>query len=312
MTQLELSMDKVRGCLVQFTKRAKAIVEKGLNKGEANVTNFLVNPLLHCLEWDTTNPEYVLPQYPIRMGTATKFVDYSLLSDGKPVCLIEIKDKALTEDDVGQLLSYCNSKRVIWGILTNGVEVWFYDTSLRGAEKLVFKTDILEDSKKMLETIPYLCRSHLCSSDPSAAFRQMNLKRRTITIVKGEGKALIQKVTEWLKDKLGVDSIPEDIVKEAARQVFGFPSREASELRVVVRPTELIVTTAGDWRHNPQLGRGVFEYKRDPSKRIDVSKPGRQVEEKLTQLGLKCSTTGAFGGFYYDLRRRADLIKRQY
>ena len=302
-------MDKVTDCLVRFAKRAKEIGEKGLNEGEANVTNFLVNPLLYCLEWDTTNPEYIRPQYPIRMGTATKFVDYALLSDGKPVCLIEVKDKALTEDDVGQLLSYCNAERVMWALLTNGVQIWFYNTSISEVDKSsVFKIDVLADSKKMLEIIPYLRRSHLCSPDAPTTFQQIRLRGMAIAVAKREAKTLTHQITEWLKNQVGVDSIPEDVIKEAVRQVFDFPSPETPELGREI--TKLIVTTAGDWQHNPQLGKGVFEYKRDPVKRIDLSKSGPEVERQLKQLGLKCSTPTAIGGFHYDLRKRAGLIRR--
>jgi len=303
---------EVDRCLFEFVKRAKEIVEKGLNKGEANVTNFLVNPLLHCLGWDTTNPEYIRPQYPIRMGTATKFADYALLSDGKPVCLIEVKDGDLTEDDVGQLLSYCNAESVMWGLLTNGVEVWFYDASERETEKsLIFKINILEDSEKRREIISYLRRSHLCSPEAPKNLRQVGLRRRAIVVAKSEAKTLIQQITEWFKDQLDVDSIPQDAVKEAIRQVFGFPPPQGPKPSEEIKPpAEPIVTTARDWKYAPHLGKGVFLYKGNQNMPLDVSKRGPEVETQLKNLGLRCSSPSAFGAFYYTLRRRANLIRR--
>ena len=44
---------------------------------------------------------------------------------------------------------------------------------------------------------------------------------------------------------------------------------------------------------------------------FDVSLPGPDVERQLEKLGLRLSTKGAFGGFYYSLRREAGLIKEE-
>lgn len=72
-----------------------------------------------------------------------------------------------------------------------------------------------------------------------------------------------------------------------------------------------ITVVASDWEYRRDLGEGVFELKADLTKRIDVSSSGHDVERQLEKLGLRLSSKTAFGGFYYNLRREAGLIRRR-
>lgn len=61
--------------------------------------------------------------------------------------------------------------------------------------------------------------------------------------------------------------------------------------------------TAGMFKH---IGGGIFVLKTDESVRLDLNKSSREVEATLKKHGLG---TENLGGFYYQLRTKAGLIR---
>ena len=58
-----------------------------LSQNEMLTRYVLIDPLLRELGWNTEDPEQVLPEY----NSGSGYADYALLSDGKPIILIEAK-----------------------------------------------------------------------------------------------------------------------------------------------------------------------------------------------------------------------------
>lgn len=92
------------------------------NMDEQNTKTKIIEPLLEVLGWD---PMFDMElEYPIKVGSGTKKVDYVLMKD-TPAVFIETKAKykSLKDTDLDQLRSYMKLAGVRWGILTNGKEL---------------------------------------------------------------------------------------------------------------------------------------------------------------------------------------------
>lgn len=105
-------------------------------KGEEATKQALILPIISSLGFDIWNPMEVIPEYAadfaIKKAGQKEKVDYAVIIDGSPRIFIEAKPSDLSlEDQCGQLARYFNScQTVTLGILTNGVEWWFYSDTL--------------------------------------------------------------------------------------------------------------------------------------------------------------------------------------
>lgn len=74
-------------------------------------------------------PDEVIAEYSCDFGTKKgEKVDFAIMKEGDPIILIEAKhcDKVLDERFASQLSRYFNQTDVKLGILTNGIQYWFY------------------------------------------------------------------------------------------------------------------------------------------------------------------------------------------
>ena len=92
---------------------------------EALTRYALINPMLRELGWDTSDPNMVIPEYSSGDGRA----DYALLSDGKPVVMVEAKklDESL-QSAVGQGIQYCLMQGTGYFLVTDGRRWEVYET----------------------------------------------------------------------------------------------------------------------------------------------------------------------------------------
>lgn len=103
----------------------------------------LIMPFLAALGYNVFDPTEVLPEFTCDIGTKKgEKIDYAILSDGKPIILIECKhwQQDLNLHD-NQLLRYFNVSSAKFGVLTNGIVYRFY-------------TDLEEPNK--MDEIPFL------------------------------------------------------------------------------------------------------------------------------------------------------------
>ncbi len=97
---------------------------------EEATKNALVLPFINALGYDIFNPTEVLPEYTADVGIKKgEKVDYAILQDRVPIMLFECKWSGadLGKAHMSQLYRYFTVvPEVRFGILTNGVEYWFY------------------------------------------------------------------------------------------------------------------------------------------------------------------------------------------
>ena len=132
------------------------------SRNETAVRDQLINPILHALGWDVTDPDIVLPNEPGKDG---KVPDYSLMKNKQIKLIVEGKHIGvdLRQDRViGQLGSYCHSRSIDFGLLTNGVEWLLFKTFERNiAERIVWHIDIRQNTEKAIERLALLFQNNI-------------------------------------------------------------------------------------------------------------------------------------------------------
>lgn len=122
---------------------------------EAVTEEAIINPILKCMGWDTSNPCEVRREYSI----SHKKVDYALRKGKHNKMFIEVKNfnSDLNSDNQDQIINYCLMENVELGLLTNGKQWVFYHfnsgyNSL-AEPKQVYKIDFCKDKEDRIREI---------------------------------------------------------------------------------------------------------------------------------------------------------------
>ena len=97
-----------------------------LSQSEALTRYALIDPLLRELGWDTSDPTMVIPEYRSGAGRA----DYALISDGRPVMMVEAKKlgESLHDTARSQGIQYCIEQGTRFFSVTDGRQWEIYET----------------------------------------------------------------------------------------------------------------------------------------------------------------------------------------
>ena len=109
-----------------FVKRIQSILNN-IRTEEATKTS-IVMPLFQIMGFDVFNPLEFCPEYTADVGTKKgEKVDYSIMINGEPVILIEVKSiNEPLEKHSSQLFRYFVVSKSRFAILTNGIQYKFY------------------------------------------------------------------------------------------------------------------------------------------------------------------------------------------
>lgn len=110
---------------------------------EADTKANFIEPILGSLGWAGIG--VVVREYYVK--NSQEFIDYVMSDKGRPLLAIEAKalQADLSEKAAAQLVQYCVVEGIEWAALTNGRELRFFNTYLKGdlAAKLVLRLDLL-------------------------------------------------------------------------------------------------------------------------------------------------------------------------
>ena len=309
--------EEINDALREYAERVQGYKDKLDEWNEDEVKGYLIEPFLKALRWDPTKPNLVRRQYPVTMGSETKRVDYALMSEDDPICVVEAKAGEIDVDASRQALSYAHNLDVPWAIATNGQRlclygVEFYKKSENIMNALVMDITISPDSiDASIDSLKYLANGTLGSEEVYDVFKNFNERLSLLVFLQDKKDALIKVIAKWVEERWGKGSVDEVLLYASLESVFGRIERIEPKPGKGLPPSTGSIVVASDWKYRRDLGKGIFELNTDSSKRIDISQPGPDVERQLEKLGLRVSTKSAFGGFYYNLRREAGLIKRR-
>lgn len=131
-------LDDLVACIELLKERMRSH-NPALRENETRTRMALIDPLLHALGWDVSDPGVVTPEYKVSDGWA----DYALLRpEGQPAATVEAKKlgEALVPHRM-QMLNYANMSGIGYAGLTDGNHWELYD---------VFKQAQLEE-RRILE-----------------------------------------------------------------------------------------------------------------------------------------------------------------
>jgi predicted type IV restriction endonuclease len=308
--------EEINESLIRYAERVDSFREQFQKWSEVEVKKYLIEPFLTALLWDPTDPNFVRHEFPVTVGSETKKIDYALMSGDAPICVVEAKAGELGENDAKQALSYARILSVPWTLVTNGERVCLYGIEFYSAEKvmnaLIMDIEISSETIEVsLETLKYLANGTLDSEEVDNIFKIFNGRRALLTFLQSNKDTLVKIVAKWIEEHWDKGQVDDASLLSSLEKVFGRVER-IEERPAKIQPfTSFAETVAGDWKYKPDRGKGVFELKTDPTKQIDVLLSGPDVERQLEKLSLRLRTKKAFGGFYYNLRREAGLIKRR-
>lgn len=117
---------------MDFTK-LDSLINKIIATRE-NITNeeqtkmAFIAPFLNLLGYDVFDPSIVVPEFTADIGTKKgEKVDYAIMSNGKPLILIEAKSiQENLDNHNNQLVRYFNVTDAKFAVLTNGIEYRFF------------------------------------------------------------------------------------------------------------------------------------------------------------------------------------------
>jgi hypothetical protein len=289
---------------------------------EVDVKRYLIEPLLSALLWDPANPRFVRHEFPVTMGSGTRSADYALMSGSNPVCIVEAKSEKPEETAAKQVLSYARVLNVPWALVTDGRTLRLYGSEFYKGENvtnaMIMDVRIsLDNLDAAIKSLRYLTRGTLDSKEVYDAFKKFNARLALVGFLQSNKGNLIKVITKWVEENWAKGPVDVEDLSASLDTIFSSAERIAQKAQVAMpaaAPTPrgtLRTTVAGDWNYRPDLGQGIFELKTDSERHIDVSMSGPDVEHQLIKLGLRVSSTSAFGGFYYMLRRQAGLIRNR-
>lgn len=237
-------------------------------KTEEATKTALVMPFIKALGYDVFDPAEVVPEFSADVGTKQgEKVDYAIISDGKPIMLLECKHVTVTLEhlQINQLLRYFHATDARIGILTNGRVYKFF-------------SDIKEPNK--MDSEPFL-EVDLRSLDDRAVIELKRFAKQSFDINAISDAATNLKHIATMKQRLSqqLKSPDEGFVKwiaghvyagkwtQSAREEFAELSRQAfNELiddRINSAPeightdSPSVVTTEIEPYGNGELGPGV-------------------------------------------------------
>ena len=124
-------LDSLLELVEKLRKRIDAHSD-ALTKSEALTRYALIDPMLRELGWDTEDPTMVRPEYPLRpeYSQGTRFADYALLADGKPMMMLEAKSLGtpLRDQVLAQGINYCQVEGTKYFAVTDGQYWEVYET----------------------------------------------------------------------------------------------------------------------------------------------------------------------------------------
>jgi len=164
-----MGLDDLAGC-VELLKERMQSYRTVLEENEIRTRAALIDPLLHALGWDVSDPAMVMPEYKID----NKPVDYALFrSDGEPAATLEAKKLG---ESLGahrmQMLNYANMAGIEYAGLTDGNHWELYKVFQPGRleERRILEVSIADapahaSALKLL----LLWRPNLASGEPTLA-----------------------------------------------------------------------------------------------------------------------------------------------
>lgn len=229
----------------------KIVTTKSTIVSEQHTKDAFIVPLVRLLGYDTFNPLEVVPEYTCEFATnKSEKVDYVIIKDRKPLILIEAKDCRVTlgEEQVLQLEKYFNVSQATVGVLTNGVEYWFFtDSYIHGEMDLepFYKVNMLYLSKEDVAMLELLKKDNLDvvtlrSLAYKSVFRE-SFKNYMLMQITSPDVDFVN----FVKMEIDNKGLPDNEIKETIKSVMKELLNDSVSEKLLVKSKKLAVGTSG-------------------------------------------------------------------
>ncbi len=124
-----------------FLEIAKRNIEilQNTDSTEQDVKRLVVEPVMLWSGIDIYDPNVLREEFTIKQIKSPTKADYAILSNGTPKIAIEAKNiNEALDNNLKQLIDYCNYGNIKFGLITNGKEWWFVDETWKDSADRVF------------------------------------------------------------------------------------------------------------------------------------------------------------------------------
>lgn len=232
----------------------RAISAQAIAQTEEATKNAIVMPFLRVLGFDVFDPAQVIPEYVADVGLKKgEKIDYAVKIGDRIEYLVEAKSVSVSLRDAqySQLFRYFHTSDANIGILTNGLQIWFF-TDLEAPNKMdanpFFKFDLLAYDENDLRELEKFHKTQFSIENIKAAASTLKYLRGAMAFIE----------RQWANPD-------EDFVRMIARQFYEGQLRTS-----VIESFKPIVKRAFD---------DLFRQR--ALKRIDVAFDGGTTEEAL-------------------------------
>jgi hypothetical protein len=125
----------------ELEKISKNVIENKLMiKTEEQTKLCIILPFLSSMGYEVTNPKVVKSEYSCKSENGNCRVDFAIFRDNKIYMLIEVKSLThkLCEKDITQLSNYFSANSSEVGLLTNGLDFYFYKAGGKNQKMGIF------------------------------------------------------------------------------------------------------------------------------------------------------------------------------
>ena len=198
--------------LLNIARRNLGILEKANNPSEQDVKRLIVEPIMLWTGIDVYDPNSLREEFTIRQVKSPTKADYAVLVDGSPKIAVEVKNlKEKLDDNLKQLIDYCNFGNIRFGLITNGKDWWFVDETWKNSSERVFlRVNLNSEYSKLLKLVnPYFfdilehTASELKKIEKSDLENKEMFKR--VTLEDAMNKLNVQKAQFNQKEYLDID-----------------------------------------------------------------------------------------------------------
>lgn len=208
---------------------ARIVEYKSIVNGETNTRKVMIDPILHSLGYDTSNPYDVINEFTCDFGIKKgEKVDYALMRDSEVTIIVEAKsiEVELGLDHISQLFRYFSVTDAQIGILTNGLDYWFFtdmwDKNIMDTESF-FKFNIESITAEDLDRLVLFHKDTYNIDSIKALFENLCVRERVEEFLKAQTKQTDAHLLDLLKKKLKVnleDRVFELIVQNEFSRLF--------------------------------------------------------------------------------------------
>lgn len=192
---------------------------KGIISGETNTRRVMIDPILGCLGYDTSNPYEVSNEYICDFGIKKgEKVDYALFKNAELTILIEAKsvDTELDKSHISQLFRYFSVTNAQVGVLTNGIDYLFFtDTKSKNImdDEPFFKMCIEDLKDGDLDKLLLFHKEDYNIELVKSIFRNMNIELKVAEYFENQVFNIDLDLTDFIKNRLEIEVNAEDFAK---------------------------------------------------------------------------------------------------